>query len=215
MIFSDNLIIKNTPETFIKIPACFYGKKLKIFILTGYSLFIRVMKMREIAIGSKNEAKINAVRSVLSQNIKLHSFDVPSNVSSQPFSDEETRKGAVNRANGCFVHGDFDYAIGLEGGVTESDSGLFLCNWGALVTGERKVIAASGAKILLPDEIAESVRKGTELGKVMAEFTGADDIRKKEGAVGIFTNGYVSRAEMFSHIVRLLVGQYEYVRKMK
>ena len=33
---------------------------------------------------------------------------------------------------------------------------------------------------------------------------------KTEGAIGIFTNGSINRVEMFTHIARMLIGQYCY-----
>lgn len=47
----------------------------------------------------------------------------------------------------------------------------------------------------------------------MDDYTQKENIRKHEGAVGVFTNGRVDRADMFSHVMRLLLGQYEYKYK--
>jgi non-canonical (house-cleaning) NTP pyrophosphatase len=44
----------------------------------------------------------------------------------------------------------------------------------------------------------------------MDDFAKKENVRKNEGAVGIFTNGLINRSEMFSHIMNLLVGQYHY-----
>jgi len=85
--------------------------------------------MLRVAVGSKNPAKIKAVHAAferMQMEVEVVGIDVPSGVAAQPFSDEETITGAVNRAKA--VIGDFDYGIGLEGGVAESSFGLFLCN---------------------------------------------------------------------------------------
>ncbi|WP_221566438.1 DUF84 family protein [Alkalihalobacillus sp. TS-13] len=166
-----------------------------------------------VAIGSKNPAKVQAVESVVETlNWQVEGIKVPSQVSAQPFSDAETRKGAVNRAKAC-VDSGFELGIGLEGGVVDTPDGLFLCNWGALVTEAQITYVASGAKILLPKEISEPVRSGIELGDVMAEYTNKRDVRTQEGAIGVFTDGWITRGEMFAHIVRLLVGQYQYYQE--
>lgn len=161
-------------------------------------------------IGSKNPTKIEAVMNAFSGEYEFHSLDVPSGVSEQPFSDEETIKGAINRANNALHLGHGDIGIGLEGGVQESSYGLLLCNWGALVLKGQPPLIAGGARILLPDEIAIRLRNGEELGPIMDTFTNKQNIRKKEGAVGIFTNGKMDRSAMFSHVAQLLVGQLEY-----
>jgi inosine/xanthosine triphosphatase len=163
-----------------------------------------------IIIGSKNPAKIQAVQNAFSNQYKFHSIDVPSNVNEQPFSDEETIQGAINRAELALQLGQGEIGIGLEGGVQESPLGLFLCNWGALVLKGHPPLIAGGARILLPEDIAQKLRNGNELGPVMDEFSKKQNIRQKEGAIGIFTKGLISRVDMFTHVTTLLVGQYKY-----
>ncbi|WP_121611394.1 DUF84 family protein [Mesobacillus foraminis] len=167
-----------------------------------------------IAIGSKNPAKIAAAENAfMDYKIDLIPIDVPSGVNEQPFSDEETIKGAVNRAQAATEMAGAEIGIGLEGGVHQSEYGLLLCNWGALAAKGMQPIIAGGARILLPEEIATRLLAGEELGPVMDEYSKKQNVRKNEGAVGIFTNEHVNRAEMFSHVMKLLLGQYEYQLK--
>jgi Protein of unknown function DUF84 len=96
-----------------------------------------------IAVGSKNPAKIRAVENairkcVLKQQqqqqqqkelVKLNilGFDVPSGVADQPFGDAETCSGAKNRAKAAYEsyllehHTEPDLAIGMEGGLEYRD----------------------------------------------------------------------------------------------
>ncbi|MDF2903551.1 MAG: NTPase [Bacillus sp. (in: firmicutes)] len=165
----------------------------------------------KIIIGTKNPAKIEAVKKIFTNNhYEFESINVASGVSEQPFSDEETIKGAINRAKQALILGKGQIGIGLEGGVEDTAFGLFLCNWGALVSENEKPLIAGGARILLPEEVADRLRKGEELGPVMDDFTKKKNIRKNEGAIGIFTNGIIPRADMFSHVTKLLFGQYQY-----
>lgn len=169
-----------------------------------------------IAIGSKNPAKIAAVENVFrGYSSEIISVDAPSGVNEQPFSDDETIKGAVNRALAAAEKAGTDIGIGLEGGVHQSEYGLFLCNWGALSVKGMDPIIAGGARILLPEEIAKRLLVGEELGPVMDEYAKKENVRKKEGAIGVFTKERVDRAEMFSHVMKLLLGQYEYQLKQK
>jgi len=163
----------------------------------------------KIIIGSKNPAKINAVKNCFTENHEFVDLDISSGVNEQPFSDDETIKGAINRAIGALQHGNGDIGIGLEGGVQETSYGLFICNWGALVSNDREPIIAGGARIPLPEEVAVRLRAGEELGPVMEDYAKSKNVRKQEGAVGIFTNGMVNRSEMFTHVMNLLVGQYK------
>ncbi|MFC3883268.1 DUF84 family protein [Bacillus songklensis] len=165
--------------------------------------------MIHVAVGTVNPAKVQAVESALiSMEAKILPVEVSSGVSNQPFSDEETIQGAVNRARNALGETGADLAIGLEGGVVETEHGMFLCNWGALVSLMGEPILAGGARILLPEEVSRSLKQGIELGDIMDEYTQKKGVRKKEGAIGIFTSGYVNRSDMFTHIVKMLVGQY-------
>ncbi|GIN73057.1 NTPase [Bacillus sp. J14TS2] len=167
----------------------------------------------KIAVGSRNKAKLTAVENVLQATeiaFDIYPIDAPSEVSSMPFSDEETMKGAMNRAEYCVRQQDIELGIGLEGGVTETPAGLFLINWGALAVRDQETLVAGGARIKLPEEIAVRLRNGEELGPVMDDFCQRENIRHGEGAIGVFTNGMVTRDLMFTHIMKLLVGQYQY-----
>lgn len=164
-----------------------------------------------VAIGSSNPVKIQAVRKAFGDmNNQFIEVDAKSGVSAQPFSDEETISGAVNRAKACLAMTNADVAVGLEGGVVDTSNGMFVCNWGAIADRSDHIVISGGARFLLPEEVAKGVKSGKELGLVMDEYTKKKDIRKKEGAIGIFSNGRISREGMYFHLVELLLGQYEY-----
>ncbi|WP_249872042.1 DUF84 family protein [Oceanobacillus saliphilus] len=162
-----------------------------------------------IVVGSKNPTKIEAVKDIFPE-AEVTSLEVESGVRPQPFSDEETKQGAINRAMDCMKSEENAIGIGLEGGVMYVGQPLYLCNWGALVTPDGHIFTGSGARIVLPAEIEEGLKDGKELGDLMDGYAKKQEVRKNEGAIGIFTNDLVSRQEMFSHVVKLLRGQWEY-----
>ncbi|GIO24457.1 DUF84 family protein [Oceanobacillus sp. J11TS1] len=168
--------------------------------------------MASIIIGSENPTKVQAARNVFS-TYEVKALNVPSLVSAQPFSDEETRIGAINRAKACVSSQSHAIGIGLEGGVMYIDDTLFLCNWGALATADGQLFTASGARIALPKEIEYELEKAGELSIVMDAYTKKANVRKHEGAIGIFTDNLVSRENMFTHVVQLLKGQFDFVNK--
>lgn len=158
--------------------------------------------MLRIALGSKNPAKLNAVQSAFQRMglaVEIIGVDAPSQVSDQPFSDEETIQGALNRAKGACD--SFDYGIGLEGGVVETPYGMFLCNWGAVVNPDGQMGIGGGHRVQLPEEIAAKVREGQELGSVIDEWSGGLDIKKKEGTIGVLTKNHITRSKMFEDVV--------------
>lgn len=166
----------------------------------------------KIIVGSKNPTKIAAVEELF-PNDTVKAMDASSSVSAQPFSDEETREGAVNRAMDCVQANSDSMGIGLEGGVVYVEDQLYLCNWGALIDQDKNIFTASGAKIPLPDEIDEQLKLGHELGDVMDKYAKKQGVRKNEGAIGVFTNELITRKEMFAHVVKLLRGQWEFLHK--
>lgn len=166
----------------------------------------------KVCIGTNNKAKVKAVQNCLENDreIEFATFNVRSGVSDQPFSDEETFSGAINRAKAALQDGDGEIGIGLEGGVHRTNEALFLTNWGALVLKDGTTFIASGARIPLPKEIETELVAGRELGPVMDEYARKENVRHNEGAIGIFTNGRINRTTMFQHVVELLLGQMEF-----
>lgn len=161
-------------------------------------------ELKRILVGSTNPAKVDAVKAVF---LHADGIKVDSGVSEQPRTDEETKEGALIRARNCLDQGAF-IGIGLEGGVMQSSVGLLSVNWGSLVDQNGNEVFASGARYPLPSEIASQIMSGRELGEVIDSVTGRTDVRKREGAVGIFSNGEMTRRQLYVHIVRLLAGQY-------
>ena len=171
-----------------------------------------------IAIGTTNKAKIGAVEVIVKQflgNAEFTYFKAASGVSEQPMTTEETRQGAINRAKNTMTATGAALSFGLEGGVTEIEGVMYICNWGALVLNDGTVFTAAGAQVVLPKEIADEIRNGKELGPVMEAYTQRRDIRQQAGAVGIFTHGLVDRQKMFEHIITLLLGQYLFALSLK
>ncbi|CAM5201479.1 inosine/xanthosine triphosphatase OS=Ureibacillus acetophenoni OX=614649 GN=SAMN05877842_102552 PE=4 SV=1 [Ureibacillus acetophenoni] len=168
-----------------------------------------------VSIGTKNRAKSAAITNILNnffEQVEYIQLDVPSNVSAQPLSDEETRQGAINRAINSLKQSGAELNFGLEGGVRIIDGSMYCCNWGALALKDGTVITAAGALFLLPESIANEIRSGKELGPVMDAYTNEKGIRHGKGAIGVFTENLVDRTEMFEHIVKLLIGQYLYMK---
>ncbi|MDS9471782.1 DUF84 family protein [Sporosarcina pasteurii] len=167
----------------------------------------------EFIIGSTNQAKVQAVKNVIRHyfpNAEVTAIEANSGVAAQPFGDEEAIMGAMNRAQQVYSKEKNVIGIGLEGGVRLLGETMYICNWGALVLPTEQVITAGGAQIPLPNEIASEIHLGKELGPVIDRYFKAKGLRQKEGAMGMFTAGTVSRVELFTHIMHLLIGQLQY-----
>ncbi len=147
----------------------------------------------DIVVGSLNHVKVEAVRSVMERiygNVRIKACDVKSKVPEQPF-ENETRKGAVNRAKGAL--GEHDLAVGIEAGVFEMKDGLYDIQYCAVIDKSGKLTVGTGMGFRYPDRIAELVRGGMTVGDAMKEVYGKTDIGKKQGAIGFLSKGLIDR----------------------
>lgn len=151
-----------------------------------------------VGIGSTNPVKRRATESALTSipDVTVESVAVESGVSEQPFGERETVEGAVNRAHNVLDADDYTLGVGLEGGVAEVEGvdGLFLIMWAAATDGDQTGRGA-GPRLRLPDSIADRIQNGEELGPVMNDVLGTDDVAETRGAAGVLTNGIIDRED--------------------
>lgn len=164
------------------------------------------LPFRRAAVGSTNPAKIEAVRLVLARlapGCALEAVDVPSGVAAQPVGDQATREGARNRARAALVATGADVAFGLEGGVLHEPPFVWLVSWVAAVANDGRHGDASGLRMPLPKSVAERVDGGDELGTVIDDLFGVRSSKQHTGAVGLLTEGFVSRTDAFADLVAM------------
>lgn len=170
----------------------------------------------KIIVGSKNPVKVGAVEEAFRkyfQGCEVVSVDVASGVSSQPMSERETMNGARARAYAALESDkDADYGVGIEGGVLEhgGKGRLFECAWVCVVRKSQIINdkfsnedegLGGGLYFELPDKIAIKIKAGGELGPIMNELTGEDNVKQKMGAIGIFSKGKLDRKQAYVQIV--------------
>lgn len=160
-----------------------------------------------VAIGSTNPAKVKAVEAVLSRafpQARVEPVSVPSGVSDQPLSAEETARGARTRARAALAAiPGARFGIGLEGGVDfpkEGDS-CDVVNCCAVASADGSVYIAWGVRFPLPPAVGKRLRSGEELGPIMDELSGISESAKSLGAVGFFSNGLLTRDVMWESAV--------------
>ncbi len=146
-----------------------------------------------IAVGSANPVKVAAVRSVMERiygEVRITGIDVPSGVPPQPFGDQ-THQGSVNRAKAAL--GDHDMAVGIEAGVFEMFDGLYDIQHCTVITRDGRMTFGQGSGFRYPDSIADLVRKGMTVGDAVKQVYGNNEIGKKQGAIGLLSNGLIDR----------------------
>ncbi len=160
--------------------------------------------VRRIVVASKNPAKIRAAlgafrRMFPDRRFEVEGVSVPSGVSPQPMSDEETLLGARNRAEAARrLVPDADYWVGMEGGVEEHPAGLASFAWIVVLSGSRVGKGRTGV-FLLPDPIASLVQRGVELGTACDQVFSRAGSKLETGAIGLLTRGTMDRVELYEH----------------
>ncbi|HHG8771239.1 TPA: inosine/xanthosine triphosphatase [Raoultella planticola] len=165
--------------------------------------------MHHVVAATTNPAKIQAILQAFNEifgagSCHIASVSVESGVPEQPFGNEETRAGARNRVtNARIAQPNADFWVAIEAGI--DDGSTF--SWVVIEDRHRRGEARS-ATLPLPAAILEQVRAGEALGPVMSQHTGIDEIGRKEGAIGVFTAGKLTRSSVYHQAVVLALSPF-------
>lgn len=167
----------------------------------------------KIAVGSKNPVKIEAVHLAFQslwpdQEFIVEGVSVPSGVSDQPMSDEESIKGARNRARQALEITNFDYGVGLEGGLHQIGEHYFNCGWIVVIDKNGNEGIGSTVKILTPPRILKFVKEGLELGDANDVVFGKTNSKQGEGHVGLMTKNIITRSDGYKHGVIVALSRF-------
>lgn len=158
----------------------------------------------KIVVASRNPKKIEAVENVMRriyENVEILSVEVDSGVTYTPVGDEETIKGARNRAERALQMTDAELGIGIEGGISQLGSAYYLATWVAIVDRNLDVSLGHGGGIEVPEKIVQEVKKGKELGNVVDDYFGKHNVKQKMGLSGILTNNLVDRQKITEEVI--------------
>jgi inosine/xanthosine triphosphatase len=163
---------------------------------------------KTVIIASESPVKIEAVsigfkKTFQGIDFSFKTVSVPSNVSDQPNSDEETLKGAENRCFNAFnMEKNSDFWIGIEGGIQKSDTETEAFAW-VYIMSKNNYGKSKTATFFLPDKIRKLLDKGIELGEADDIIFGLKDSKKQNGAVGILTSNNITRTQYYADAVIL------------
>lgn len=156
----------------------------------------------KLIVASKNPVKIEATlegfQSMFPEEmIEIEGISAESGVSDQPLTDEETLRGAENRAkNAKALFPDADFWIGIEGGLEEIDGKHAAFAW-VYVLSHKKEGKARSASFFLPPKVSSLIREGMELGDADDQVFGSSNSKQKNGAVGLLTGNVMVRKTLY------------------
>ena len=163
--------------------------------------------MKKVVIASKNPVKISATedgfKAMLSEEVcEFVGIPAESNVSDQPKSDEETLRGAKNRAlNAQKIEPEADFWVGQEGGVEDIDHGLSAFAWIAILSKDGRMSIAKTGTWFLPDKIANLIREGHEMGTADDMVFGETNSKQNHGGIGLMTGNVITRKLFYEQAV--------------
>jgi len=175
----------------------------------------RTTQIKTIALGSDRAAKIMAVRASIARvaaidgswaEARVLARAVETTVPAMPLNDWELMQGARERALAVrdqlrIQRRDADIYVGLEGGFhsisIEGEWHTFLRGWAYATDGTNGTFGAAPS-ISVPPALAKKVIEGRrELGLVIDEVAGIQDVRSRQGAWGILSRDLVTRSMSF------------------
>lgn len=162
-----------------------------------------------VVVASKNPVKINATRRAFEiqfpgKAVHIESTEAESGVDDQPFSDEETRHGAINRAhNAGEALPKADFWVGLEGGVDTFNGQLMTFAWMAVLGPGGRTGAARTTTLPLPPAVRRLVESGMELGEANDRVFDTENSKHAGGAFGLLTDGRLTREGVYTEALVL------------
>ncbi|SPX12282.1 NTPase [Escherichia coli] len=165
--------------------------------------------MHQVVCATTNPAKIQAILQAFHEifgegSCHIASVAVESGVPEQPFGSGGNARWRTKSGSKCppFTS-EADFWVAIEAGI-DGDSTF---SWVVIENASQRGEARS-ATLPLPAVILEKVREGEALGPVMSRYTGIDEIGRKEGAIGVFTAGKLTRASVYHQAVILALSPF-------
>lgn len=164
--------------------------------------------MQRVAVGSTNPAKIEAVHRAFDE---LYPGDFAlepvacDGGNAQPWGEDDTRRGALERARAARAGTGADWGIGLEGGLVSDAGGILVTSWIAACEAGGEPGLARTAGFYLPPAIADRVLAGHDLAEAWRQARGLERVGRGGGTVGLLTAGWIDRARLYGEAVMLAV----------
>lgn len=159
--------------------------------------------MKTVIVGSHNPVKITAVELAFAavwpdEQWQVHGVSVPSGVADQPMSDDESIRGAINRAMRALAEeAAADYGVGLEGGLQQHGETWYDCGWIAVVDRRGRQGIGATIKMAVPSDMMKLIRAGKELGDVCDSMFGISNAKQKDGFFGLMSGNAVTRTSAY------------------
>lgn len=158
----------------------------------------------KVAVGSTNPVKVKATKKAFEKIWSDKKWTViavegKSGVSDQPMSDEESIKGARNRAKSAMKKTGADFAVGIEGGLQEFQRNWFDTGWIIVIDKKGNEGIGTTIRMQTPPKMMKLVKKGIEVGIVDDMLFKEKGSKTKQGHFGLMTNNKLNREQAYQN----------------
>ncbi len=129
----------------------------------------------KIAVGTASNQKLGYLKEVLQElelEFSLIPFNVSSEISNQPLTRKETKKGSINRAkNALSKTTNCDFAIGIEVGYHPNKKGEYkMFCYTTIIDSKGKKVSAQSHQLLLPDFYQKLLKENKYLSDYVDQY---------------------------------------------
>ena len=165
--------------------------------------------MLKIIIASKNPVKTNAIQNGFARVFPTEVCEyihesVPSGVSDQPMTEEETMCGAKNRTRAAqALHPDADYYVGIEGGIVPQGEDMEVIAIVSILGKDGLEGRAQASTFFLPLPLIQLIKEGKELSHAVDVLFEKNNSGHQNGCIGILTHNVLDRTSYYTEAVIL------------
>jgi inosine/xanthosine triphosphatase len=158
------------------------------------------------AVGSENPVKLRGVAQAVAAfwpAARVVGTSTDSRVSAQPQSEHEMYTGARNRAAQALANiAAAQFGVGIEGGIVDKEDGMWAFAVVVILDRHERSNTGQTGRFRLPEGVARLIREeGLELGAADDRFFGRHNSKQNEGAIGILSDGKITRLELYKPAV--------------
>lgn len=156
----------------------------------------------KVLVGSKNRVKIEAAKEAFEEyfeGVETVGLPADSNVPDQPVN-EDIYKGARNRVDNLIEYAkennvDADYFAAIESGITNGLGKWMIINVAVIKDKNGFETYGSSAGFPVPEKYVDRIIN-EDLGTVMDDIFKEDDLRSKQGGIGLLTREKIDRKNL-------------------
>ena len=159
--------------------------------------------MKTVVVGSHNPVKLETTKEAFAlcypnEEFVFETLSAEPGVSDQPMGQDETKKGAQNRAEYCVTERPgADFYVGLEGGLERIADEYWVSAWMCVIDTNGKYGFGRTSAFVLPERVRELIDAGEELGIATDIAFNETNSKHKGGAVSVLTNELITRKDFY------------------